>query len=58
MLKKLMLLTLIAALLSACAVPVGGGTITTLKRGWPWLDNDFVNLGCAVFGVVVALFLV
>lgn len=34
------------------------GTTTTLKRGWPWLDNDFVNLGCAVFGVVIALFLV
>jgi uncharacterized protein (TIGR00297 family) len=33
------------------------GTATTLKRGWPWLDNDFVNLGCAVFGVLVALLL-
>jgi uncharacterized protein (TIGR00297 family) len=34
------------------------GTATMLKRGWPWLDNDFVNLGCAVFGVVIALLLV
>ena len=34
------------------------GAATTLKRGWPWLDNDFVNLGCAVFGVLVALLLV
>jgi len=34
------------------------GTPTMLKRGWPWLDNDFVNLGCAVFAVLVALLLV
>lgn len=34
------------------------GTQTILKRGWPWLDNDFVNLGCAVFGVAIALLLV
>jgi uncharacterized protein (TIGR00297 family) len=33
------------------------GTPTTLKRGWPWLDNDFVNLGCAICGVIVALLL-
>jgi uncharacterized protein (TIGR00297 family) len=33
------------------------GTPTTLKRGWPWLDNDFVNLGCAIFAVIVALLL-
>ena len=33
------------------------GTITTLKRGLPWLDNDIVNLGCAIFGVGVALLL-
>jgi len=31
------------------------GTATTLKRGWPWLDNDFVNIGCALFGIAVAL---
>lgn len=34
------------------------GTTTTLKRGLPWLDNDIVNLGCAIFGVVVALLIV
>ena len=33
------------------------GTETTLKRGLPWLDNDIVNLGCAIFGVAVALLL-
>jgi uncharacterized protein (TIGR00297 family) len=32
------------------------GTETTLKRGWPWLDNDIVNLGCSVFAVLVVLF--
>jgi uncharacterized protein (TIGR00297 family) len=31
------------------------GTPTSLKRGFPWLDNDIVNLGCAVFAVIVAL---
>lgn len=31
------------------------GTETTLKRGWPWLDNDLVNLGCSVFAVLVVL---
>jgi uncharacterized protein (TIGR00297 family) len=33
------------------------GTPTTLRRGWPWLDNDLVNLGCGLFGVAVALLL-
>jgi uncharacterized membrane protein len=33
------------------------GSETTLKRGLPWLDNDLVNLGCAIFGVAVALLL-
>jgi uncharacterized protein (TIGR00297 family) len=33
------------------------GAQTTLKRGWPWLDNDIVNVGCAVFAVAVALVL-
>lgn len=33
------------------------GSETTLKRGLPWLDNDIVNLGCAIFGVGVALML-
>jgi uncharacterized protein (TIGR00297 family) len=31
------------------------GTVTTLTRGWPWLDNDLVNLGCAIFGVALSL---
>jgi uncharacterized protein (TIGR00297 family) len=31
------------------------GAPTTLKRGWEWLDNDWVNFGCAAFGVLVAL---
>jgi len=29
------------------------GTPTTLKRGWPWLANDMVNLGCGLFAVLV-----
>jgi len=33
------------------------GTQTTLKRGLPWLDNDLVNVGCALFAVIVALML-
>lgn len=33
------------------------GSQTTLQRGLPWLDNDLVNLGCAIFGVAVALML-
>jgi uncharacterized protein (TIGR00297 family) len=32
------------------------GTQTTLKRGWSWLNNDMVNLGCSVFAVLVVLF--
>lgn len=31
------------------------GAPTTLKRGWPWLNNDWVNFGCAAFGVLVVL---
>ncbi|MCX6064549.1 MAG: DUF92 domain-containing protein [Chloroflexi bacterium] len=31
------------------------GTETSLKRGWQWLDNDFVNLGCSVFAVFFIL---
>ena len=31
------------------------GTQTTRKRGWEWLNNDIVNLGCAVFAVVFVL---
>lgn len=33
------------------------GSATTLKRGLPWLDNDIVNLGCAIFAVGVAFLL-
>jgi uncharacterized protein (TIGR00297 family) len=31
------------------------GTETTRVRGWKWLDNDWVNFACGVFGVVIAL---
>lgn len=31
------------------------GTPTTLKRGLEWLNNDIVNLGCAVFAVLFVL---
>jgi uncharacterized protein (TIGR00297 family) len=33
------------------------GAQTTLKRGWPWLDNDWVNFACGAFGVLVVLIL-
>lgn len=33
------------------------GTPTILRRGWPWLDNDLVNLGCGLSGVLLALLL-
>ena len=32
------------------------GTQTVHIRGWKWLNNDWVNLACGAFGVVVALF--
>jgi uncharacterized protein (TIGR00297 family) len=35
------------------------GTKTTLKRGFPWLDNDWVNFACGLGGallVLIALF--
>ncbi len=35
------------------------GTKTTLKRGYPWLDNDWVNFACGLGGallVLIALF--
>ena len=32
-----------------CGIP------TTLKRGWSWLGNDWVNLGCGLFAVGVAM---
>ena len=31
------------------------GTPTTHKRGWEWLNNDMVNLGCAVFAIIFVL---
>jgi uncharacterized membrane protein len=31
------------------------GTQTVHVRGWKWLNNDWVNLACGAFGVVVAL---
>ena len=31
------------------------GTPTTLARGWPWLNNDWVNTACAVLGALLAL---
>ena len=33
------------------------GTQTIHMRGWKWLDNDWVNFGCSVFGVMIALIL-
>jgi len=33
------------------------GTPTVLIRGWKWLNNDWVNLGCSAFGVMIALLL-
>ena len=32
------------------------GTATSLKRGWDWLNNDLVNLGCSVFAIIFVLF--
>jgi uncharacterized protein (TIGR00297 family) len=31
------------------------GTPTVQVRGWKWLNNDLVNTGCGVFGVLAAL---
>ncbi len=31
------------------------GTKTNLKRGFPWLDNDWVNFACGLGGVLFAL---
>jgi uncharacterized protein (TIGR00297 family) len=33
------------------------GTQTTQIRGWEWLNNDLVNVGCAVMGAVVGIIL-
>lgn len=31
------------------------GTETIHIRGWRWLNNDWVNFGCGIFGVILAL---
>jgi uncharacterized protein (TIGR00297 family) len=31
------------------------GTATVLIRGWKWLNNDWVNFACGLFGVVIGL---
>jgi uncharacterized protein (TIGR00297 family) len=31
------------------------GTQTVHIRGWKWLNNDWVNFACGVFGVVIAI---
>lgn len=31
------------------------GSQTILKRGWPWLDNDWVNFSCGACGVLIIL---
>jgi uncharacterized membrane protein len=31
------------------------GTETSLKRGYPWLDNDWVNFACGLGGVLFVL---
>jgi uncharacterized protein (TIGR00297 family) len=31
------------------------GTETVHIRGWKWLDNDWVNLGCGIFAVLFAI---
>jgi uncharacterized protein (TIGR00297 family) len=33
------------------------GTATLQVRGWKWLNNDLVNMGCSIFGAVVGLVL-
>jgi len=32
------------------------GSPTTLKRGWSWLNNDWVNVSCTAFGAIILLF--
>ena len=34
------------------------GTTTTLKRGWRWLNNDWVNVACTLFGAIVIVAMV
>jgi uncharacterized protein (TIGR00297 family) len=33
------------------------GTETVQVRGWSWLNNDMVNLGCALMGAVIGIIL-
>ncbi|MCX6036871.1 MAG: DUF92 domain-containing protein, partial [Chloroflexi bacterium] len=33
------------------------GTETVQIRGWSWLNNDMVNLGCALMGAVIGMIL-
>ncbi len=33
------------------------GTQTVQVRGWSWLNNDMVNLGCALMGAVIGMIL-
>lgn len=30
------------------------GSLTSLVRGWPWMDNDWVNLFCTLAGALLA----
>ena len=32
-------------------------TQTVKIRGWSWLNNDMVNLGCALMGAVIGILL-
>ena len=34
------------------------GSPTTIKRGWAWLNNDWVNTACAAAGAILAIVLV
>ena len=33
------------------------GMHTDLKRGWPWLNNDWVNVSCVLAGAILAILL-
>ena len=33
------------------------GTLTVQIRGWSWLNNDMVNLGCALMGAIIGILL-
>jgi uncharacterized protein (TIGR00297 family) len=36
----------------------GCGEITTLVRGWKWLNNDMVNLGCSMMGTAIGVLVI